>query len=342
MKISNVKAVLTEEDILSIIEDYLSIEGLTIESVEIKEVVTVKGNYKKKIKIPFKAKIGIGNIDNNTLNIKVFSVNILKIGVLSNIKNLLLKKLLSDYDEYGIKVEKDNVSLNLDLISKLVPYFYVKLRKINLMDRSLEVEVTDIVYAENKEIVKITKKIKTNDKYEDKYSKIRGRIVDRVPDKYEKALQYAMLIPDITALLWRVFKDKRVKIKVKMMVVGVIFYLVSPIDVIPDFIPFIGAIDDIAIAFFGLNAIINEVPEEIILENWTGNENIILITKEAVNYISKVVGSDNVNKLLISIKKVFKAGERKVKEENLKNEFAVTVQEAAAEKDSRDKKVERG
>lgn len=342
MKISGVKVLLREEDILSIIEDYLTIDGLTIESIEIKEIITIKGSLKKKIKIPFKAQIAIGNIDDNILNIRIFSVNILKIGILRSIKNLLLKKLLYDYDEYGIKVEKDNVSLNLDLVSRLIPYFYIKLKKITLMNESLEIQAEDIVYAQNKETVKIIKRDITSGTYEDKYSKIREKIADKVPDKYEKALQYAMLIPDITALLWRVFKDKRVKIKVKIMVVGVIGYLVSPIDIIPDFIPFIGAIDDIAIAFFGLNAIINEVPEEIILENWTGNENIILITKEAVNYISKIVGSDNVNKLIITIKKIFKAGEKKLKEENLENEFAITLQEVAAEKDGKDKKIERG
>ncbi len=249
MKISNVKALLTEKDILSIIDDYLSIEGLTIDSIEIKEIITIKGSYKKKIKIPFKVKIGIGNIDNNILNIKIFSIHILKLGVLSSIKNLILKKLLYDYDEYGIKVKKDTVSLNLDLVSKLIPYFYVKLRKINLMNESLEVEIEDIVYAQNKEVVKVMPKSETKEKHEDRYSEIRKKVVDKVPDKYEKPLQYAMLIPDITALLWRVFKDKRVKIKVKIMVVGITAYLVSPIDIIPDFIPFIGTIDDIAIAF---------------------------------------------------------------------------------------------
>ncbi len=74
------------------------------------------------------------------------------------------------------------------------------------------------------------------------------------------------------------------------------------------------------------------------MENWIGDENIILITKEAVNYISKVVGSENVSKLLVSMKKIFKAGERRVKKENLENEFAITIKDSAVEKDSKDKK----
>ncbi len=319
MKISGVKAVLSEKDILSIIKDYLNIEGLTINSIYIKETIIVKGNYKKKINIPFSAEIGIGNICDNILNIKIFKVNVLKVGILSSIKKLVLKKLLKDYSEYGIKVDKDTVILNLDLLSKLIPYFYVRLNKITMMQGALEVQVENAIYAENKERIKIIKssKIKkTYDKHNSGYSKVREKIIEKCPDKYEKVLQYAMLLPDIAALLWRLFKDKRVTIKVKIMVAGVAAYLVSPIDIIPDFIPFIGTIDDVAIAFFGLNAIINEVPEEIILENWMGEENIILITKEAVNYISKIVGSQNVGKLLLAIKKIFTKGEEKIKKSN--------------------------
>ena len=93
------------------------------------------------------------------------------------------------------------------------------------------------------------------------------------------------------------------------MVAGVIAYLASPLDIIPDFIPLVGKIDDVAIAFFGLNAIINEVPKEIILQNWQGKEDVILLTREAVGNISGIVGSRNVGKLLLVVKNIFKKGE---------------------------------
>ncbi len=54
-----------------------------------------------------------------------------------------------------------------------------------------------------------------------------------------------MLIPDITVLLYRLLKDKRVDVKTKTLVVSVLSYIVSPVDIIPSFIPFIGQIDDL-------------------------------------------------------------------------------------------------
>jgi len=104
----------------------------------------------------------------------------------------------------------------------------------------------------------------------------------------------------------RLFKDKRVKLDVKIKVAGILAYLASPIDIMPDFIPMVGKVDDVAIAFFGLNSIINEIPEEIILQNWQGKENIIVTVREAVNYISVAVGSENVSKLLHALGKVLK------------------------------------
>ena len=251
MKVSAVKVVLTEEDVLSIIHDYIQIEGLKIDSIEIKELITVRGSYKKKITIPFVAKIGLGNIHGNIVNIKVFSVNVSKIGIFRGIKNIALKKLLSDFSEYGVKVDKDTVTLDLELASKLVPYFYFKLKTINIMDGALEVEAEDVIYSERKPVANIEKRDNppVAFKIEDGYSKVRDKVIDKVPDKYDKVVQYAMILPDIMVLLWRLFRDKRVKIKVKMMVAGVIAYLASPLDIIPDFIPLVGKIDDVAIAF---------------------------------------------------------------------------------------------
>lgn len=327
MKVSEVKVVLTEQDILSIIDEYIDIEGLTIEDIQIKEFINIKGNYKKKIIIPFEVKIGLGSICGNIINIKVFNVNVSKIGIFSGIRNIALKKIFSEFQEYGVKVDKDIVTVDLNLASKLIPYFYFKLNNINIISGALEVQANNVVYSEKKPIVSIKKNcalsptvsivssmkrncILSPSIQQDGYSKVRDKVVHKVPDKYEKVIQYGMIVPDIVVMLWRLLRDKRVNIKVKMMVAGIIAYLASPIDILPDFIPLVGKVDDVAIAFFGLNAIINEVPEEIILQSWQGEENIILLTKEVVGYISKIVGSQNVGMLLSFIKKAFKKCEK--------------------------------
>ncbi|HSN58945.1 MAG TPA: DUF1232 domain-containing protein, partial [Clostridiaceae bacterium] len=186
-----------------------------------------------------------------------------------------------------------------------------------------------LIYAKNKETVKIEKKADSlpNIKITDKYTATRDKMVENVPDKYQKVFEYALMVPDIISLMYRLFKDKRVKLDVKIKVAGILAYLASPIDIMPDFIPMVGKVDDVAIAFFGLNSIINEIPEEIILQNWQGKENLIVTVREAVNYISVAVGGENVSKLLHAMGKVLKR--KGVKKDGI---------EVSARKTKRDKK----
>jgi uncharacterized membrane protein YkvA (DUF1232 family) len=319
MKITAVKAVLTSQDLLGILKEYVVVEGLKFDKIEINELITIYGSYKKGITIPFKAQVGIGNIVENTVNLKIFNINVMKIGVLSLVKNLALKTSLKDFYDIGIKVSKDNVAVNLGIISKLVPYVYFKLNKVNVKMDTVEVELEEVIYAKNKDTIKFEKnKRKAKDFIKDKYSNLRQKVEEKVPDKYEKLAEYALIIPDIVVLFYRLFRDKRIGIKNKLLIGGITAYLASPIDILPDFIPFIGKIDDIAIAFFGLNTIINEVPENIILENWQGEENIIFMVKEAVRYISQAVGAKNVDKLINFIKGFHS---KKSNEENSKKEY---------------------
>lgn len=319
MKITAVKAVLTSQDLLGILKEYVVVEGLKFDKIEINELITVYGSYKKGITIPFKAQVGIGNIIENTVNLKIFNINVMKIGVLSLVKNLALKTSLKDFYDIGINVSKDNVAVNLGIISKLVPYVYFKLNKVNVKLDTVEVELEEVIYAKNKDTIKFEKsKKEVKDFIKDKYSNLRQKVEEKVPDKYEKLAEYALIIPDIVVLFYRLFRDKRIGIKNKLLIGGITAYLASPIDILPDFIPFIGKIDDIAIAFFGLNTIINEVPENIILENWQGEEDIIFMVKEAVRYISQVVGVKNVDKLINFIKGFHS---KKSNEENSKKEY---------------------
>lgn len=69
----------------------------------------------------------------------------------------MLKKLLNDFSEYGVKVDKDTVTLDLDLVSKLVPYFYFKLQNINTVNGTLELEAQDVIYSERKPVASIEK-----------------------------------------------------------------------------------------------------------------------------------------------------------------------------------------
>ena len=68
-----------------------------------------------------------------------------------------------------------------------------------------------------------------------------------MPLNVQKYSDYILIIPDIVALIYRLLKDKRVPVKTKIIISSVICYIAVPSDLIPDKIPFVGKIDDIAV-----------------------------------------------------------------------------------------------
>ncbi|WP_050608118.1 YkvA family protein [Clostridium niameyense] len=315
MKLSSAEVKISSEDILSILKDFVKVEGLEFKGIVIDEFITVEGLYKNGMNILFKAKLGLGSIVDNILNVRIFKVEVCNLKILGGIKNLALKVLLKNFQEYGIYVHKDNIKIDLDTLSKKIPYVYFKIRKINVLNGFIEATVDNIIYSQdNKE--KINSKVKTKKNYKlgykkDNYSELRISFKNKLPKKYKKLFEYSMIVPDITVLLYRLFKDDRINTKNKALVAGILTYIVSPIDIIPSFIPFIGKIDDISIMFFGLNKIITEVPEQVIIDNWEGKDNIIVLVRDAVKYISSIVGTENIKKFIYAIDNIFKGFEQK-------------------------------
>jgi len=57
----------------------------------------------------------------------------------------------------------------------------------------------------------------------------------------------------------------------KLLVVGAMAYIVMPIDIIPDFIPFFGEIDDLYLLVLALQRLVSNAGQRVLLEHWTGN-----------------------------------------------------------------------
>jgi uncharacterized membrane protein YkvA (DUF1232 family) len=70
-------------------------------------------------------------------------------------------------------------------------------------------------------------------------------------------MYYVRQLPAYIRLLGGLLMDKRVAIFDKLLVAGAIVYIVSPIDLIPDFIPFFGEIDDLFLLVLALQHLIN-------------------------------------------------------------------------------------
>lgn len=84
-------------------------------------------------------------------------------------------------------------------------------------------------------------------------------------------IYYIKQLPQYMRLLGGLIGDRRVSMVDKLLVAGALAYIVMPIDLIPDFIPFFGEIDDLFVLVLALQRMIENAGRGVLLDHWTGN-----------------------------------------------------------------------
>ncbi len=80
-------------------------------------------------------------------------------------------------------------------------------------------------------------------------------------------------------LMWRLLKDNRVNFLLKLLPVGALIYLVSPVDLIPGAVlPVVGALDDAAVLWLGFTLFVSLCPEEVVREHTNALQHVITST----------------------------------------------------------------
>jgi uncharacterized membrane protein YkvA (DUF1232 family) len=77
-------------------------------------------------------------------------------------------------------------------------------------------------------------------------------------------VQVLLHLPNFARLYWRLFRDRRVSILPKALLVLTLLYVASPLDVVPDFIAGIGEMDDVAVVLGGLWLFVRLCPPEVV------------------------------------------------------------------------------
>ena len=101
--------------------------------------------------------------------------------------------------------------------------------------------------------------------------------------------EYALLVPRLLKLLWRLARDPRVPARSKASLFLLMGYIVSPVDLIPDFIPGVGQMDELVIAAFALDQMLNRVPAEVVREHWDGDKDILELVQEVLDITTAFV-----------------------------------------------------
>lgn len=92
------------------------------------------------------------------------------------------------------------------------------------------------------------------------------------------------LIPDVLRLLRSVIGDRSAPPDVRLVLVGLLAWIVSPIDLIPEFIPVLGPIDDVVVAVVAMRYVRRRVGIEDLRRRWTG-------TDDGFALLLRVIGS---------------------------------------------------
>jgi uncharacterized membrane protein YkvA (DUF1232 family) len=91
-----------------------------------------------------------------------------------------------------------------------------------------------------------------------------------VVGRREEARALAGFIPDCAVLTRRLLRDPRVPRSHKLLLAGLLAYLAFPFDLVPDFIPVAGQLDDVLVTAIVLRAFLRAGGEGPAREHWPG------------------------------------------------------------------------
>src|SRR5215207_7870889 len=86
----------------------------------------------------------------------------------------------------------------------------------------------------------------------------------------------AAFIPDCVTAIRRLRNDPRVPRRAKIAVVFAGLWVASPIDLIPEFLPVIGPLDDIVVVALSLRYAGRQVPRDVLVAAWPGDPRVLL------------------------------------------------------------------
>ena len=309
MNVSSINVGLTGEDLISIYNDFVAIKEIKISNIDVKEDIRISGSFTKGLTINFEVKVKLNSMENGLINGELTGFKILNIGIPSFIRKTILKFALKSLSDVGINYDKGKVIIQYKYLLKDIPYVDFDIYSIYCAYGVFNVELRNAKFSLGGELKKEIELLNFEkekvpefneediSKTEDSYTKGREKIKDKLPNNAKKYSDYIFVLPDIAALIYRLLKDKRVSMKTKLVISAAVAYIAVPCDIIPDKVTFIGKIDDIAIGVFALNVIMTDVPLNVVLENWQGKNDILIVLKNVIDYATNFTGAKNIDSI---------------------------------------------
>jgi len=113
---------------------------------------------------------------------------------------------------------------------------------------------------------------------------------------------YVLMLPDLFLLITRLMLDPRVDGKHKVYLGAAVAYVISPIDFLSEGrFGVVGYLDDLVVVVAALNMLFNEVDRQIILEHWSGKEDLLATVEKVLAQADQLIGMGRLEKILAAI-----------------------------------------
>jgi uncharacterized membrane protein YkvA (DUF1232 family) len=90
--------------------------------------------------------------------------------------------------------------------------------------------------------------------------------------RHVRAIELVRLVPDVVRLVRDLLADPLVPRGVRFALAGLLLWLLNPIDLIPEFIPVLGPLDDVVVAVLILRHVRQRLGDEGLRRRWRGTE----------------------------------------------------------------------
>ncbi|HSD01380.1 MAG TPA: YkvA family protein [Gaiellales bacterium] len=88
------------------------------------------------------------------------------------------------------------------------------------------------------------------------------------PDR--RPAEVARFVPDCAVLFGRLARDPRLARRHKLVLLAAGAYLALPFDLVPDFIPIAGQVDDAIVVSLALRSVMRAAGQDLVAEHWPG------------------------------------------------------------------------
>jgi uncharacterized membrane protein YkvA (DUF1232 family) len=85
----------------------------------------------------------------------------------------------------------------------------------------------------------------------------------------------AGIVPDCVTTVRRLRRDPRVPRRARVAVALAGLWLLSPIDLVPEFLPVVGPLDDVVVVALALRYAARQVPREVLAAAWPGEPRLL-------------------------------------------------------------------